>query len=122
MQNFRNYYAILGVPRDATSEDIKLSYRKMARRYHPDLNPGDLESEERFKDLGEAYEVLSDSNKRAQYDQYSRFWKQSGFQGAARGKAGRDGFDFGKYRDFNSFVDQLLNREEKASRASSGQQ
>lgn len=117
MQNFRNYYAILGVPRDATSEDIKLSYRKMARRYHPDLNPGDLEAEDRFKDLGEAYEVLSDSNKRAQYDQYSRFWKQSGFQSGGRGKPARDGFDFGKYRDFNSFIDQLLNREEKASRA-----
>jgi curved DNA-binding protein len=119
MQNFRNYYAILGVARDATSEEIKLSYRKMARKYHPDLNPGDQEAEERFKDLGEAYEVLSDTSKRAQYDQYSRFWKQSGFQGASatRGKPGRDGFDFGKYRDFNSFVDQLLNREEKASRA-----
>jgi curved DNA-binding protein len=118
MQNFRNYYAILGVPRDATSEEIKLSYRKMARKYHPDLNPGDREAEERFKDLGEAYEVLSDTSKRAQYDQYSRFWKQSGFQGApTRGKSTRDGFDFGKYRDFNSFVDQLLNREEKASRA-----
>jgi curved DNA-binding protein len=119
MQNFRNYYAILGVPRDATSADIKLSYRKMARKYHPDLNPGDREAEERFKDLGEAYEVLSDTDKRAQYDQYSRFWKQSGFQGAPtpRGKSGRDGFDFGKYRDFNSFVDQLLNREEQASRA-----
>jgi curved DNA-binding protein len=117
MQNFRNYYDILGVPRDATSEEIKLSYRKMARKHHPDLNPGDLEAEERFKDLGEAYEVLSDTSKRAQYDQYSRFWKQGGFQGAPREKSGRDGFDFGKYRDFNSFVDQLLNREEKASRA-----
>jgi curved DNA-binding protein len=112
MQNFRNYYAILGVPRDATTADIKLSYRKMARKYHPDMNPGDKEAEEKFKDVGEAYEILSDTNKRAQYDQYSSFWKQSGFQTQGRNKA-KDDQEFGKYRDFNSFIDQLLNREEK---------
>jgi curved DNA-binding protein len=115
MQNFRNYYAILGVPRDATAADIKLSYRKMARKYHPDMNLGDKEAEEKFKDVGEAYEILSDDGKRAQYDQYSSFWKQSGFQGRTKG---REAQEFGKYRDFNSFIDQLLNREEKASRAS----
>ncbi|MCU0568716.1 MAG: J domain-containing protein [Oculatellaceae cyanobacterium Prado106] len=123
MQNFRNYYSILGVPRDSTIEEIKKAYRKLARTYHPDLNPGDKSAEEKFKDLGEAYEVLSDSGKRAQYDQYSRFWKQGGFQEAtprtpAWGNRGnRSGvMDFGKYRDFNSFVDQLLNRDEPKRR------
>jgi curved DNA-binding protein len=111
MQNFRNYYAILGVPRDATAADVKLSYRKMARKYHPDMNPGDKEAEEKFKDVGEAYEILSDSGKRAQYDQYSSYWNQGGKT------KGRDNQEFSKYRDFNSFIDQLLNREEKASRA-----
>jgi curved DNA-binding protein len=118
MQNFRNYYAILGVPKDATIEEIKKSYRKLARTYHPDMNPGDKTAEEKFKDVGEAYEVLSDAGKRAQYDQYSRFWKKSGFQGATPGArswgnrpSGRgDDVDFSQFRDFNSFVDQLLNR------------
>jgi curved DNA-binding protein len=117
MQNFRNYYTILGVTRDATIEEIKQSYRRLARKYHPDLNPGDREAEEKFKDLGEAYEVLADAEKRAQYDQYSRFWNKSGFQEVASrvknwsGRNGsRDDMDYGQYRDFNSFVDQLLNR------------
>lgn len=126
MQNFRNYYAILGVSRDATIEEIKKSYRKLARKYHPDMNPGDKAAEEKFKDLGEAYEVLSDTSKRAQYDQYSRFWKQSGFQGSApraktwSNRSGNrdDDMDFSQFRDFNSFVDELLNRHpEKTSTA-----
>jgi curved DNA-binding protein len=117
MQNFRNYYMILGVARDATLEEIKQSYRQLARRYHPDLNPGDRDAEEKFKDLGEAYEVLADPDKRAQYDQYSQFWNHSGFQGVAskvKSWTGRNGsreeMDYGQYGDFNSFVDQLLNR------------
>jgi curved DNA-binding protein len=118
MQNFRNYYGILGVSRDATIDEIKKSFRKLARQYHPDMNPGDKTAEEKFKDLGEAYEVLSDSGKRAQYDQYSRFWKQSGFQGTApwaktwgnRNGRGNEDIDFSRFGDFNSFVDELLNR------------
>jgi curved DNA-binding protein len=125
MQNFRNYYEILGVARDASSEEIKKVYRRLARQYHPDLNPGDKEAEEKFKDIGEAYEILSDTNKRSQYDQFSRFWNQRGFN---RAKAARsesfkswnsrasnsrsfsEDVDFGQFKDFNSFVDQLLGR------------
>ncbi len=119
MQNFRNYYETLGVEKDATSDDIKTAYRKLARRYHPDVNPGDQAAEEKFKELGEAYEVLGDVTKRSQYDQFGKFWQQRGFQGAARAaknawnKAGNNGsqeVDFGEYRNFNDFVDQLLNR------------
>ena len=69
-ENFRNYYEILGVPREATNDAIKQAYRKLARQYHPDLNPGDKAAEERFKLLGEAYEVLSDQEKRSQYEQF----------------------------------------------------
>ncbi len=128
MQNFRNYYAILGVSRDATIAEIKQTFRKLARQYHPDVNPGNKEAEEKFKDIGEAYEVLSDESKRAQYDQYSRFWKQTGFQNASNWaknwgnrsteRADED-MDFGQFRDFNSFVDQLLNRREQEAAGSS---
>ncbi|NJR66371.1 MAG: J domain-containing protein, partial [Leptolyngbyaceae cyanobacterium CRU_2_3] len=119
MQNFRNYYAILGVPKESTAEEIKKAYRKLARQFHPDLNPGDKVAEEKFKEVGEAYEVLSDTGKRAQYDQFSSFWKQSGFQGTtprSKSWSGRNGrgdgdVDFSQYRDFNSFVDQLLNKQ-----------
>jgi len=125
MQNFRNYYQILGVAKDATAEEIKRAYRKLARQYHPDLNPGDKAAEEKFKDIGEAYEILSDTAKRAKYDQFSRFWKQSGFQAAgstaARNRRWGDrpprkapeDVDFSQYRDFNTFIDQLLNRRDE---------
>jgi curved DNA-binding protein len=123
MQNFRNYYAILGVAKEASSDEIKRAFRRLARQYHPDLNPGDKEAEDRFKDIGEAYEVLSDTTKRAQYDEYSKFWKQKGFQNARRAAAaaGRtwgdrtesrtvENLDYSEFIDFNSFVDRLLSR------------
>ncbi|HDP74322.1 MAG TPA: molecular chaperone DnaJ [Bacteroidales bacterium] len=70
MTTKRDYYEILGIPRNATKEDIKKAYRKMALKYHPDKNPGDKKAEEKFKEAAEAYEVLSDDNKRARYDQF----------------------------------------------------
>lgn len=131
MQNFRNYYEILGVPRDATVEEIKKVYRRLARQYHPDLNPGDEAAEDKFKDVGEAYEVLSDANKRAQYDQFSMFWKQRGFQsgaaarsrqwaGGRSSRAAPDEVDFSQFPDFNSFVDQLLNRRKESGVSTDG--
>ena len=68
----RDYYDILNVPRDAGSEELKKAYRKLALKYHPDRNPGDKEAEESFKEAAEAYEVLSDSEKRQIYDQLKR--------------------------------------------------
>lgn len=73
---FRDYYQTLGVSKDAKSEDIKKAYRKLARKYHPDMNPGDKSAEEKFKEINEAYEVLSDSEKRKKYDQFGAQWKQ----------------------------------------------
>lgn len=111
MQNFRNYYEILEVNRDSTPEEIKRAYRKLARRYHPDLNPGDKAAEEQFKTIGEAYDVLSDEGKRSQYDQFSRFWQQNGFRKTAKARSRSNAsVDYSEYRDFNRFVDQLLNR------------
>jgi len=66
----RDYYEILEVPRNATKEEIKKAYRKQALKYHPDRNPGNKEAEEKFKEAAEAYEVLSDDEKRARYDQF----------------------------------------------------
>src|ERR1700674_5894831 len=72
---FRDYYEILGVQRDARPEDIKKVYRKLARKYHPDLNPNNKQSEEKFKEIQEAYEVLGDAEKRKKYDQLGANWK-----------------------------------------------
>src|SRR6202171_3433597 len=97
-----DYYELLGVPRKASAKDIRTSFRKLARKYHPDLNPGDKSSEEKFKQLQEAYDVLSDSKKRQIYDQYG-FYSDNMPPGGPGAGPGHDGeapdvnFDFGGY-------------------------
>jgi curved DNA-binding protein len=73
---YENYYKILGVDRDASEKDIKRAYRRLARQFHPDVNPGDKQAEEKFKKINEAYEVLSDSEKRTKYDRLGASWQQ----------------------------------------------
>lgn len=73
---YKDYYAILGVPRDADEKDIKKAYRRLAREYHPDMNPNNPRAEEKFKELNEAYEVLSDAEKRQRYDRFGKDWQQ----------------------------------------------
>jgi curved DNA-binding protein len=87
---YRDYYEILGVPRSASQADIKKAFRKLAREHHPDRNPGDKAAEKRFKDVNEANAVLSDPDKRKQYDVLGSNWDQ--FQGAGGGRGGADPF------------------------------
>ena len=93
---FQDYYKTLGVPRTATAADIKKAYRRLAMKYHPDRNPGDAEAEEQFKEAKEAYEVLSDAQKRAIYDQHGHDGMEAMRQGGGPGGAGfGGGADFG---------------------------
>lgn len=91
MADKRDYYEVLGVGKDASEAEIKRAYRKVAKKYHPDINPGNKEAEEKFKEAAEAYEVLSDSEKRARYDQFGH----AAFEQGGAGAGGFGGFDFG---------------------------
>ncbi len=110
----KDFYKLLGVSRSASVSDIKKAYRKLARKYHPDLNPGDKTSEAKFKEIQEAYSVLSDAKKQQQYDQFG-FVGDPPPRGPQRGSqsAGFEGFDFSNFgtssfRDFfeNAFSGQ----------------
>src|SRR5262249_38699757 len=81
----RDFYDVLGVKRGASDQEIKNAYRKLARQYHPDRNPGDKQAETKFKEVQEAYDVLSDKSKRAQYDQFGFVGPGAGFGGGRRG-------------------------------------
>lgn len=87
--DFKDYYKILGMPRTASEKEIKLTYRKMARQYHPDLHPGDKTAETRFREINEAYEVLSDPEKRKKYDMFGQYWRG----GQAAGTTPPPGFE-----------------------------
>ncbi len=107
----RDYYEVLGVDRGASEADIKKAFRKLARKYHPDVNPGDKSSEQKFKELNEAYEVLSDAKKKQQYDQFGHAAFEQGYgagPGAGPGFEGfarQGGFYTGQGQGFEGFED-----------------
>jgi molecular chaperone DnaJ len=108
----KDYYQILGVPKGAALAEIKKAYRKLARKYHPDLNPGDKSAEAKFKEIQEAYSVLSDAKKRTQYDQYgfAGDMPPGAGPGGRGGQAGFEGFDFSDYgsSSFRDLFDNLF--------------
>ena len=125
---FHDYYETLGVPREASAEDIRSAYRKLARTYHPDVN-SDPDAEDRFKEIAEAYEVLRDPEKRERYDRLGANWKAGedvsgaagfeGFEGFGNGPGSRDvRFDFGG-GDFSDFFENVFGAVPAADPAAS---
>ena len=89
---YKDYYQVLGVSRDASQEEVRSAYRKLARKYHPDVNPNNREAEERFKSINEAYEVLRDKDKRSKYDRLGADWQRYQQMGGDPG-----GFDWNQW-------------------------
>lgn len=103
MTSNKDYYQTLGVGRGASDDEVRKAYRRLARKYHPDLNPGDKAAEERFKQVQEAYDILSDSKKRKMYDQFG-FYSEQGFPGAGAQQPGGPGFGFGGFDFSDAFA------------------
>ncbi len=128
--DYKDYYKTLGVARGASADEIKKAFRKLARKYHPDVNPGDKRAEAKFKEINEAYEVLSDPDKRRKYDTLGPNWQdQFGFQpgGGTRrtytyGGAGNRGtpYDFDTNSGFSDFFETLFGRTNTSSTGSGG--
>src|SRR6186713_2399796 len=128
---FRDYYEVLGVARGASEDEIRKSFRKLARQYHPDVAKDKKVAEEKFKEINEAYEVLSDPEKRRKYDQLGANWKQGaefrpppGWQEFSGGRGGRPGqggfeFEFGG-TGFSDFFEQLFGQRGQRGRAGGG--
>ena len=112
---FKDYYAVLGVSKSADGDEIKKKFRKLALKYHPDRNPGDEAAEAKFKEISEAYEVLSDAEKRSQYDRFGQYWQQgatpNGWPGGGTGMGvDPNATDFSQYGNFEEFINELLGR------------
>jgi curved DNA-binding protein len=126
--DFKDYYLVLGIPKTASADEIKKSYRRLARKYHPDMNPGDKAAENRFREVTEAYEVLSDTEKRRKYEQFGKYWKQpAASAGASKGAGGTyrpatpsaDGVNY-DYGSFDEFLNDLLGRKTSTARPKTG--
>ncbi len=117
MSQKRDYYDILGVSREVTAEELKKAYRRLALQYHPDKNPGNHEAEERFKEVSEAYQVLSDAEKRRVYDQFGHVGAEAGFGGGFR----PGDFGAGSFNDlFNDLFGDLFGQAAGGARRSRG--
>lgn len=116
---YKDYYKVLGVSKSASAEDIKKAFRKLARKYHPDVNPGDRKSEEKFKEINEAYEVLSDADKRRKYDTLGPNWQQQfGYPSGATGRSTNFRGSSMNYNSggFSDFFEALFGRPTTSTR------
>ena len=107
-ENKRDYYEVLGVQKSASADEIKKAYRKAAMKYHPDRNPGDKEAEAKFKEVGEAYEVLSDDSKRQRYDQFGFAGVDPSYGGGGNGPYGAGFNGFGDFGDFGDIFGEFF--------------
>ena len=118
MAEKRDYYEVLGVEKGASEDEIKRAYKKLARKYHPDMNPGDKEAEEKFKEINEANEVLSNPDKRQKYDQFGFAGVDPNYGAGQGGGYGAGGFDFGDLGDiFGEFFGGGSSRRANAQQA-----
>ncbi len=108
MADKRDYYEVLGVQKGASDDEIKKAYRKMAKQYHPDLNPDDKTAEAKFKEVGEAYEVLSDKQKRARYDQFGHAGVDPSYGGGQGGYQRYQQYDHGDFGDFGDIFGDIF--------------
>lgn len=126
---FIDYYKIMGIPKDTPQKDIRAAYIRRTKQFHPDLHPDDPKAKAKFQALTEAYDVLSDPEKRKKYDQYGENWEQAdafekaGGAGGASGAGGFEGFDFSQFDGgggFSSFFEQLFGGRGRRSRSGFG--
>ncbi|MEL7038572.1 MAG: DnaJ C-terminal domain-containing protein [Cyanobacteria bacterium J06592_8] len=121
--DYKDYYAILGLSKSASADEIKKAYRRLARKYHPDMNPGDKAAESKFKEISEAYEVLSDPQNRKKYDQFGQYWNQAGSSSRWSGSGSTVDFnnlDFSQFSSFDEFINTLLGRNGTGTRPGTG--
>jgi len=125
---FKDYYAVLGVPKIADAGEIKRKFRQLALKYHPDRNQGNKAAEAKFKEISEAYDVLSDEDKRGQYDRFGQYWQNSHTASASTNRNNNnsttgsqvdlDSTDFSQYGNFDEFINELLGRFSNPSESS----
>ncbi|WP_417212615.1 DnaJ C-terminal domain-containing protein [Bizionia sp.] len=125
---FIDYYKVLGVPKNATEQAIKKAYRKLARKYHPDLNPGDAEAEKKFKEINEANEVLSHPENRKKYDEHGKDWQHADAYNQARQQQNQNRSQHQQYSsssqfnegDFSDFFESMFGGASRGSRSQAG--